>query len=509
MNLKTFSSRILGGGILIVVLCIAGLQRAEAQRYHYQKYLEYKIAGWRDSAFREAQAGEKAGEPDCARELITCYLYEYGTPRNVQRALQLIDKWYTKDESTCACALQAHTGIFTYANLFGGKGECFPASDIQGVKFARALLKYWPKGGNQLEPYEKVVSAYLAECALTGKGGVQKDLAKAISYNPADKSYNSNHMNKALSYLESTTLEELGAALNRFKQLGIYDKLIDGHYDDISRWKSWEKFIETNQIENEKMLPTGSGIERLKSIYSTADANLKLAIEYAYIRSSFYVWGSTLEQRIAWLPDATIKTAWTTARISQDMDYESFKNLYVDPHNTYKALVDSVLLAKSFPELAKRCDEELTAQREAEAAALRAAEEEKARKMQELAEGYQSVLTQGFNTLTAIFGATGAKFWGIEIVLDNNGAKLDPYFSGNKETRVNAMKPFFPFNTYKIVSGPDFSEDGACTYQCEISHTKGKKKNQTTTTYRIKVYFTSGVIDVKRTFDISNAVKVE
>ena len=95
-------------GKTVLLLCCWLISQAlfsQSSKYYYNRGLEWAESvnkiHWQTQAFKEWRTGEQKGEVDCARALIICYLEEKGTPRNVNAALNLINKWYKKDKTIC------------------------------------------------------------------------------------------------------------------------------------------------------------------------------------------------------------------------------------------------------------------------------------------------------------------------------------------------------------------------------------------------------------------------
>jgi len=88
----------------VIFLFICGfisIQLLKAQDYHFNKGEKYLRIGWYDSAFKEYLEGMKTGEASSAFMVAWCYLNETGTPRNVSKAIAVLDQWSDKDVNIC------------------------------------------------------------------------------------------------------------------------------------------------------------------------------------------------------------------------------------------------------------------------------------------------------------------------------------------------------------------------------------------------------------------------
>lgn len=104
--------------------------------------------------------GEQKGEIMSARMVIYCLLNDIGTPANVSKALQMIDKWYKKDEGIC------YLGAFIYLPdkyrfVVGMQGAVL--SYKVGAVINNSDLKYYqvPQDINKSMKYAKYALEYL------------------------------------------------------------------------------------------------------------------------------------------------------------------------------------------------------------------------------------------------------------------------------------------------------------------------------------------------------------
>lgn len=86
--------------LTLALLVVAALPMS-AQYYHSNKGDSYYNARWYDSSFREYMEGMKAGEASSALRVIRAYLYEKGTPRDVKKAISIMEQWAEKDPGIC------------------------------------------------------------------------------------------------------------------------------------------------------------------------------------------------------------------------------------------------------------------------------------------------------------------------------------------------------------------------------------------------------------------------
>lgn len=509
MSHSLFSKSFKLGLVLTAVLCCITGRQAAAQGYHAKKALNYMNLGWQDSAFREARAGEQAGEPSSALILLECYMSEYGTPRNVTRACQIIEKWYARSYEICNAAITLYStndlnnylsdGCKLFDREIRWRGYVKP-NLAQSLKFAKTMIAKWP---DQAYPGACVIIyCYLDNYTAGG------DLKQII----IDKNLRADIVDAYLQYKFQSvgSIGEMGAVMTRIKTLpeGYYEYLIKRddrnllmNNSSLRAWQRihevWNKFLADNRIETENGKMTDAGAKTFAETYRKSDAATRSAIDYYAIAG--YVDGSLLVN----LPEfAETRKCWTEANLYKAR-YDTFAEIVQDP------LCDLEYAKEKYPEqydnyLKQKAEEERLAEERRKREEQRLAEMRKAR-----VEGSRNNLTAGFEKLKNL---KGVKFWGADIAI---GSDYDTYreswnaFEGNKNTLVNAIKNFLPLDAYEIVEEPRINEaDNSCTCVCRITRSAKKKKKEV---YKLTVYFTPGnKIDAARTFDMEkNAVRVD
>ena len=113
--------------ILLLYLLFYAVCISAQTNYYYNRGVYWaEGAGnnpfWMERAYKEWKNGEQKGEKSCARMVIGCLLFGKGVPQNVQAAINMINKWYTKDQWTCllgaALYLPKKYGFVPYDGLW-------------------------------------------------------------------------------------------------------------------------------------------------------------------------------------------------------------------------------------------------------------------------------------------------------------------------------------------------------------------------------------------------------
>lgn len=192
----------------IIFICISvflALQ-LEAQNYHFNKGEKILGIGWYDSAFNEYLAGMKAGEASSAFMVAWCYINECGTPRNVQKALTILDQWSDKDLNICL-----------YAAVFFDESKC--AGSIYWAKdkvFSSKATRVFTS-----ELYGGIYEFFGHKPQSAENFGISYNLDKAIKYaEKLNKKVNSESTQKFVNLLKTKKLEESGDFLAALSSIG-------------------------------------------------------------------------------------------------------------------------------------------------------------------------------------------------------------------------------------------------------------------------------------------------
>ena len=251
-----------------------------AQNYHFEKGKTYSQNRYmHDDAFKEWVAGMNAGESSSAYMVILCYLTEFGTPRNVSKATQIMDQWYTKDESICRWAGYfwgaMDSGAVDYAGQkglrFDNQSPYYHYAERYGLKpdYKRVYKystysekNYTPNSrfGKEENDLEKILLSY---CYWKGVGGASQDLAKAVDYTkniyyyasdvfrPGDgDKYNRSNPDAiigpwgiATSMLEGvSSLEGLDKCLDEIIMIGVYKGTVDQFKNYINNIDRFDQY---------------------------------------------------------------------------------------------------------------------------------------------------------------------------------------------------------------------------------------------------------------------------
>lgn len=219
------------------VLFLFGLlfcvQQIYAQTYHYYKGEKYYNIGWYDLAFSEYVAGMNAGEPSSALMVAQCYLNERGTPRNVKKAVSILEQWSLKDMTIC---------FFTA--VFYDEYQCGFRINWDNDK------TFHQKVPGVCSSFNYIISSiYDHKPLLAEQYGLSYDLDKAIKYaDILNKKVNSETTSRYVKLLKLKKIEKSGdkIALLSAIEPGVYgasdyDKILMEAFeqcnslDDISR----------------------------------------------------------------------------------------------------------------------------------------------------------------------------------------------------------------------------------------------------------------------------------
>lgn len=151
--------------VFLLLVLLLGFSTAYAQYYHLNKANKYLKSGWDDSAFSEYKKGMNAGETSCALGVAWCYLNECGTPRNVKKAISILEQYAEKDVAICLFVALFYDPTNCIGNVYWGYeyhpvGEVVPIESIgYGI---RTIYGFWPDKASRY--------------------GLSPDLSKAIRY---------------------------------------------------------------------------------------------------------------------------------------------------------------------------------------------------------------------------------------------------------------------------------------------------------------------------------------
>ncbi|MCH5332157.1 MAG: hypothetical protein J1E33_07140 [Alistipes sp.] len=440
---------------------------AQNGNYHTTKMYTYYRAGWRDSAFKEAVAGEQAGEEGATMKLIEFYLTSYGTQRNVARAAQLIEKWHTRSNAICRMGVwfYATDKLEDYLCKVSGYTEWLEGnyynktyynklSVAQSLKYARYLIN---KGEDSDKSFGRSVLAF---CSLYGEGGVKRDLKLVFSYDEATGSFNVEYLKSYLRQelmASDKTMKDYGRVLNEIKRdmplawhylvacpESVYVPINQGIWGEFAEEHGFPGTVGGSYNTTEQVL------QKVREAYAAADDDVKIAMAYDY----FYKRGLQY-MNIDWLPDESLKKELAEALMSRNSNNIE----YILKQN----LCDEAFLREKYPEayaayekvLEERAERERRAREERRIAMEKALAEktandeaEETRRREELA-AYQKL---AFNyilqyTLKDIMSRG---------VLDVAGKVKD----------------------YEIISGPHFTDDGMVTCIYVVDFYKSPKRNE-------------------------------
>lgn len=135
--------------------------------YHFNKANKFYNIEWYDSAFEEFNEGMKKGETSCAFGVAWCYLNERGTPKNIKKAVSILEQYAEKDVAICL-----FVALFYDPN---------PTSTMGNVNWG---WEYHPTG--EVIPIESVGygirGIYGFPPVSASKFGLSHNLSKAIKY---------------------------------------------------------------------------------------------------------------------------------------------------------------------------------------------------------------------------------------------------------------------------------------------------------------------------------------
>ena len=219
------------------VLFLFGLlfcaQQIYAQTYHYYKGVKYYDIGWYDLAFSEYVAGMNAGEPRSALMVAWCYLNESGTPRNVKKAVSILEQWSLKDMTICL-----FTAIF-YDESQCGMDIPWAADDIFNKKVPGVDGPHdWQTGG--------IYTIYSCKPVFAVDYGLSDDADKAIKYAEIlNKKVNTKTTSRFVKLLKLKKIEKSGDKIALLSALepGFYDGY---KYDRILK----EAFEQCNSLDD-------------------------------------------------------------------------------------------------------------------------------------------------------------------------------------------------------------------------------------------------------------------
>lgn len=280
-----------------------------AQNYHFEKGKTYSRNRYmHDDAFKEWVAGMNAGESSSAYMVILCYMTEFGTPRNVSKATQVMDQWYTKDESICRWAAYfwgaMDSGAVDYAGQkglrFNDQSPYYHYAERYGLKpdYKRVYKystysekNYTPKSrlSKQEKDLEKILLSY---CYWKGVGGASVNLAKAVDYTkniyyytsdvfrPGDgDEYNRSNPDAiigpwgiATSMLDGvSSLEALDKCLEEIINIGVYNGTVDQFKNYIN---NIDRFDQYGDYKNDRYF-----IKKYKESLSGIESSLEEEVE--------------------------------------------------------------------------------------------------------------------------------------------------------------------------------------------------------------------------------------
>lgn len=181
-----------------------------AQYYYANRGDEFSEINWKRRAFMEYETGMNAGESASALRVSICYANEEGTPRNVEKARSILDKWSQKDPAICLFCSVLYSPKVATGWWFGEFEE-----KISGTEFSRGYPKVYGirLGGG----------GYNGLCSRLGE-----DYDKAIFYaQRLDKQLQSKASQQYLLALNKAAYPEKYD--NKIQNLRIFDN--PGGYD--------------------------------------------------------------------------------------------------------------------------------------------------------------------------------------------------------------------------------------------------------------------------------------
>lgn len=175
--------------IFTCICVICAVQSLCAQSYYYNKADNYFDSGEDELAVKTLQEGVRAGEVRCYVPLAYSYLQEKGTPRNVARALQLLDTRAKESAKVAHLLAYIYSGekFYTYDSVEGYyisnfNYDSYSRKSIISVNMTKAL--YYARLYNKLD-HDSYSQNFLDrveyKCYIEGLGGYSKNYEKAIS----------------------------------------------------------------------------------------------------------------------------------------------------------------------------------------------------------------------------------------------------------------------------------------------------------------------------------------
>jgi len=153
---------------------------------------------WREKAYNEWKTGEQKGEVKSACGVIGCYFTGFGTPKNVSKAVGLINKWYKKDQKICVLGAlinipKKYNFIPPTLSFYDVAGFENISLDDLGMSADISKALFYAKYAKENHHNSLIFSApqsdlfYIIEglCYKNGVGGYKKDLiqaAKRLNY---------------------------------------------------------------------------------------------------------------------------------------------------------------------------------------------------------------------------------------------------------------------------------------------------------------------------------------
>lgn len=353
-----------------------------AQYYHYNKGEKFLSIGWDDSAFSEYVSGMNAGEPSSAMMVAWCYLNERGTPRNVQKALSILDQWSKKDPSVCLftaifydqtkCAGKVVWGGDEFfmqkaARIYAPSGEGIYSSGIwsiydrepifaedYGVSFdIEKAIKYAEILNKKVNSKSTNDYVYLLKNGKIGQSGDK--IAVFAAFNP-EVSRNINEYYRVVedAFEQCHSLEEIGILLDLEREKRHEIKSLNSNYF-LNSWEKrcYEELSEKSlffykELHNKYCVDEKS-LNDLKEIYNN-NYHIKSAIDIGLsIAAQMKGYLDNDVNEVLWICNNvpfersrdTARLVWTRCKLVEDIlnfsDWDSIEAIYSSPNYFEKA----------------------------------------------------------------------------------------------------------------------------------------------------------------------------
>lgn len=217
--------------VIATILSLISTSVVSAQNFHYRKGYEYWDIDWERSAFSEWTTGMNAGEINSTLMVAYCYIKEYGTVRNVQKGISIIENLAARNPQTAIYAANfwfptldptgrwyehIHAGGVLNTNIFPRRDlkadwDCGLKGDYtKALKYARKYLSVHKSA----DKYSLLAKNIIGYCYANGVGGVNKNVDKALEYYAGSRTFYS-FAKDLISPLES--IEQIENIIGKLK----------------------------------------------------------------------------------------------------------------------------------------------------------------------------------------------------------------------------------------------------------------------------------------------------